>query len=64
MMRDFMALPRRVEREPKPAPVKRLRDGPSVACPDLRRFTVTEDAVRLCIYSAPPPNFGFTCRRP
>jgi hypothetical protein len=33
------ALLRRVEGERKPAPVKRPRDGPRVAYPDLRRFT-------------------------
>jgi hypothetical protein len=36
---DSLALFNRVEGEPKPAPVKRPRDGPSVACSDLRRFT-------------------------
>jgi hypothetical protein len=42
-----------VEREPKPAPVKRPRDGPSVACPDLRRFMCRRMPC-ACVYIRPP----------
>ena len=62
--KQCLALLNSVEREPKPAAVKRPRDGSSVACTRLAPLYVPADAVRLCIYSTPPPNFGFTCRRP
>jgi hypothetical protein len=71
------ALSNRVGRERKPAPVKRPPDGPSVPqtgqasprrakrrLPRLAPLYGTADAVRLCIYSTPPHNFGFTYRRP
>jgi hypothetical protein len=48
-----VALLQRVEREPKSAPVKHPRDGPSIACPDLRRFTCLRTPC-ACVYIRPP----------
>jgi len=48
----FLALLKRVEREQaSPRRAKRR-------LPRLAPLYVTADAVRLCIYSTPPPNFG------
>jgi hypothetical protein len=49
----YCGIVKRVEREPKPAPVKRPRDGPSVACPDLRRFMCRRMPC-ACVYIRPP----------
>jgi hypothetical protein len=48
------ALSNRVGRERKPAPVKRPPDGPSVACPDWRRFTGRRMPC-ACVYIRPLP---------
>jgi hypothetical protein len=51
----FLALLRRVEGEPKPAPVKRPPRRAKRRLPRLAPLYVTADAVRWCIYSTPPP---------
>jgi hypothetical protein len=53
-----LALLKRVEGERKPAPVKRPRDGPSVACPDLRRFTCRRMPCPCVYIRLLPPTSG------